>query len=124
MPLPVIPAIVGTLGAGALFRVSVAWFIANIACRLIFRTLFSLGIGVIAFAGSDILLDPVADQLQSYLSALDVNIRGLFRICRVHEGIGIIFAAGTYAAVFRFASTTIGYQGRKPTAASLERIWK
>ena len=69
------------------------------------------------------MLDPIASLIQGYLGDLPVNIQGVFRACRVHEGLGIIFAAGTYAVVFIFSRQTIGFTGRRSNVP-LEQIWR
>lgn len=123
MPLPIIGGVIAGLSATTLYRTAIAWFIANIACKLIFRTMFSIGIGYVAYKGADIVLEPVSAQLQTYLSALPIDVAGLLEELNVHEGIGIMFSAATYAAVYRFSSQTLAATGRS-SKVPLANVWK
>ncbi len=118
MPLPAI------LGGATFFKAMTAWFIANVACKLIFRIMFSLGIGVITYVGGDIVLDLVQGQIQTGLNDLVGPIRGVMARCRVGECISIMFSAATYALTLRFTRASLGFVGNSKTGGgTLGGIW-
>lgn len=119
MPLP---AVITALGAGfsfsTFFKATVIWLVANIFCKLIYRALFSLGIGVIAFAGVDFMLDQVFDLIQNHMSNLSGSLRGLLDRARVPDALGIISSAASFAITTKLARSFIGFRGEAGTTGT------
>lgn len=119
MPLPAIAAIPAALTATFSGRAIIAWFVANVACKLLYRAMFALGFGVIAYAGVDNLFGVFIDLVSDQFGALPVDLKGLFSRAGVDIALGIMVSAGVYTATLKFA-TSFGFRGR-PRGTS--RVW-
>lgn len=113
MPLPAIVAGLGaTFSLSTMWKATVIWLVANVFCRLIFRALFSLGIGVIAYGGVELILDEVIDQIEGGLSGLSGQLEAVLNKANVAEGLGIIFSAASFSITTKLARGFIGFRGQ------------
>lgn len=120
MPLPAaLVAIPTALTASFSGKAIIAWFVANVACKLIYRAMFALGFGVIAYAGVGSLFDVFINLITDQFGSLPLDIKGLFDRVGVDIALGIMVSAGVYTATLKFA-TTFGFRGR-PKGVS--RVW-
>lgn len=108
MPLPV------ALGGGTFVKAMVTWFVVNVACKLVFRVLASLGVGVIAYVGGDFLFSYLETQLQTSVAGLPVELKGVLDATNADKYISIVFSALTYRKLLDISRGAIGYRG-KPT---------
>ena len=126
MPLPLGLGLFGagtaTFSLSALLKVSMVWFVVNIACKLVFRVLFSIGIGLLAFSGLDLFLDPITGHIQQNLNDLPSNLKGALVRMKVPEAIGILLSGLVFAFTTKLARSGIGFRGR-PTKSQITNAW-
>ena len=122
MPIPLLAAGAGAFSLSTLFKASMVWFVANIACKLLYRVLFSLGIGIAAFVGIDLALSPLEDLIQENLSNLPFDIQGALDRMRVPLAISILLSGFTFSITTRLARTGLSFRGR-PTRSQMNSAW-
>jgi len=106
MPLPA--AVLGAFGLTSIIKAAIAWFVVNVACKLVFRILFALGIGLITYAGLNPLTSFFSSYISNSLGGLDIQLQALIHETNVDKYISILFSYFTYVLTLRLSKSYIG----------------
>lgn len=101
----------GLFGLGALFKVGMVWFVINVASKLVYRTLFSLSIGIIVYQGIDLALEPLISLFQDSLNDLPIEVESVIRRCKLPEAMSMLISAGTFKFSLALTKPRLGVRG-------------
>lgn len=78
----------------------IKWLTPYVIGALISRILFSLGLGVISYAGINMLLDSAFSAVQDYITGLPADMISLMGIAKIDIFINLIFSAYSISLMF------------------------
>lgn len=109
MPLPAIGAAVGAFSKTNMIRAAIAWFVVNVACKLVFRILASLGVGIITYYASQPLAGLLLGYVTSSSSLIDsVQVLSLFNELNVDKALSLLVSFASWRLLTALTRKRLG----------------